>query len=291
MSVIPLSVQNHTAGTAAPYVSSDLHVNFCHTVSIRDLRRTTYYPAGSHLFFLLCTSACSVQSDQYSTALTKDSILYASWQEAGHLQFRCPDDQPGASLIILNFAGTMADDYLSRAGFHAQPVMHAAGHLEEIQTLIRKLTDIHFISEANELLRTALVYQLFAILISCRREQPSAGSSDPAPDHSQGGDYLYSLLDYIRKHVDTVTIEELSRIGGVSRTYIYRLFRKQYGVSPSDFLLRYRLNLAAQKIQAGEDSLENIAFSVGYKTYAGFSTAFQKYFHILPTAARERHSV
>jgi AraC-like DNA-binding protein len=263
-------------------VHSDLYMNFCRQERIRSLRETAFCPAGSHTLFLLCSASGVVRLGRQQYDLAADTVLCIPSSHVGNLIFRC---SPDADITLLNFSGTMAEEYLTRAGFHAASAVRLGDSLEDVRSLIQKLLDIHYITKANELLRTSLLYQLFSVLTACQMRRSQEGQLIGTSNEE---DYLYFFLDYIRKHVDTVSIQDLAKASGLSRTYVFRLFRKRYSMSPSDFILRYRMTLAAHKIQGGSESLDAIATEVGYQTYAGFSTAFQKYFHILPTEA-SRH--
>lgn len=264
---------------------SDLYIHFCRQVLTRSLRTAALFLPGSHTFFLLCTNSGKVRLGRQQYNIEPDTILYAPARSAGNVIFRCPAD---TSVTVLSFSGTMAEEYLARAGFHMSSAARLKDSLGEVRDLITRLTDIRYVTEANELMRTALLYQLFSVLTACNMQRSQEGSR---AGEANDVDYLYFFLDYIRSHVDTVTIQALARAGGLSRTYVYRLFRKRYGMSPSDFILRYRMTLAAHKIQTTSESLKDIAAETGYQTYAGFSTAFQKYFHVLPTAAHRQQDI
>ena len=264
---------------------SDLYIHFCRQVLTRSLRTAALFLPGSHTFFLLCTSSGKVRLGRQQYNIEPDTILYAPARSAGSVIFRCPAD---TYVTVLSFSGTMAEEYLARAGFHMSSAARLKDSLGEVRDLITRLTDIRYVTEANELMRTALLYQLFSVLTACNMQRSQKGSR---AGEANDVDYLYFFLDYIRSHVDTVTIQALARAGGLSRTYVYRLFRKRYGMSPSDFILRYRMTLAAHKIQTTPESLKDIAAETGYQTYAGFSTAFQKYFHVLPTAAHRQQDI
>lgn len=276
---------NIVPGGIAVSALSDLYIHFCRQIPIRSLRTAALFPPDSHTFFLLCTNSGKVRLGRQQYNIEPDTILYAPARSAGSFIFRCPAD---TSVTVLNFSGTMAEEYLARAGFHVSPAAHLKDSLDEVRDLITRLTDIHYVTKANELLRTALLYKLFSVLTACNMQRSQEGSR---AGESNDVDYLYFFLDYIRSHVDTVTIQNLAKAGGLSRTYVYRLFRKRYGMSPSDFILRYRMTLAAHKIQTTQESLKDIAAETGYQTYAGFSTAFQKYFHVLPTAAHRQQDI
>jgi transcriptional regulator GlxA family with amidase domain len=55
---------------------------------------------------------------------------------------------------------------------------------------------------------------------------------------------------------------------------------------PSDLLRRMRLERAAQLVEAGEGSVSEIAYGVGFKSVAHFSNRFQEHFGVRPSAYR-----
>jgi transcriptional regulator GlxA family with amidase domain len=55
---------------------------------------------------------------------------------------------------------------------------------------------------------------------------------------------------------------------------------------PSDLLRRMRLERAAQLVEAGEGSVSEIAYGVGFKSVAHVSNRFQEHFGVRPSAYR-----
>jgi AraC-like DNA-binding protein len=53
---------------------------------------------------------------------------------------------------------------------------------------------------------------------------------------------------------------------GCSREHFSRLFREAIGISPSNYLLQYRLKLAARLLRGNDDKLERIARQSGFSS-------------------------
>lgn len=72
------------------------------------------------------------------------------------------------------------------------------------------------------------------------------------------------------------TLADLAGIAGMSRTVFAERFRKVVGHSAMDYLTRWRMLLARDRLRHTGDSIASIALSVGYQSEAAFSTAFKR---------------
>jgi AraC-like DNA-binding protein len=71
-----------------------------------------------------------------------------------------------------------------------------------------------------------------------------------------------------------VTVEDVARFVGVSRSWLYRSFIKQFSVSPSRYLTELRLSRAALLLQQNQTNVAETSCSVGYLDPEYFSRAF-----------------
>jgi AraC-like DNA-binding protein len=82
------------------------------------------------------------------------------------------------------------------------------------------------------------------------------------------------------------TLETLAREAGSSRTVLAERFGHYVGQSPMQYLMRWRLALAANLLRSSAISLSRIAQDVGYETDTAFSRAFRREFGVPPAAWR-----
>jgi len=85
------------------------------------------------------------------------------------------------------------------------------------------------------------------------------------------------------------TISELARGVGLSRTRLSERFRRFLGESPMAYLGRWRLKLAADILQSSDDSIAQVASTVGYGSEASFNRAFKREYASPPAQFRRRH--
>jgi AraC-like DNA-binding protein len=87
------------------------------------------------------------------------------------------------------------------------------------------------------------------------------------------------------------TVESLARRVGVSRTRFAERFRHFLQTSPMAYLTRWRLKLGADILQSTDDSVAQVAATVGYGSEAAFNRAFGRAFHCPPAQFRRTASV
>lgn len=82
------------------------------------------------------------------------------------------------------------------------------------------------------------------------------------------------------------TIAELARRAGTSRSRLAERFRYFLNESPMAYLTRWRLNLAAGRLQASDEPVAAVAEAVGYQSEAAFNRAFRRQFDLPPAQFR-----
>ena len=83
-----------------------------------------------------------------------------------------------------------------------------------------------------------------------------------------------------------VTLEDISRYVGMSRTYFCQFFKTQYKEGFSDHLTRVRVEKASTMLLHTEKPIPEIALECGFKTVQYFTRAFKKVKGTTPGAFR-----
>jgi AraC-like DNA-binding protein len=80
-------------------------------------------------------------------------------------------------------------------------------------------------------------------------------------------------------HVDPArrwTLQDLAECSGMSRSVFTQKFRKIVGTSAMEYLTRWRMLLAGDRLEETSDAISVVAFSLGYESESAFSTAFKR---------------
>jgi AraC-like DNA-binding protein len=72
------------------------------------------------------------------------------------------------------------------------------------------------------------------------------------------------------------TLESLAERAGMSRSTFAQKFKEKVGETPMEYLARWRMLLAADRLENAGDPISAIALSLGYESESAFSTAFKR---------------
>ena len=72
------------------------------------------------------------------------------------------------------------------------------------------------------------------------------------------------------------TVDDLAQEVGTSRTVLADRFNSVLGQPPIEYITSWRIQLAADRLRSGEDSIAAIAADVGYESEAAFNRAFKR---------------
>ena len=146
----------------------------------------------------------------------------------------------------------------------------------EYATFLARLLNGGDLSNALERSSTALLLDLLA-------EQ--SDRSIPAIDRR-----LLLAKTYLdEQFCNPVRLEQLGAIAHLSRRQLHTLFLRQLGCSPSEYLLRLRMDHARRLLIETDLSIQQVAEQSGYLSLAAFSDRFRRHFGQAPTHFRRSH--
>lgn len=102
---------------------------------------------------------------------------------------------------------------------------------------------------------------------------------------------LSPALEYIKKHYgENLTNERLAAECGISEVYFRKLFVKQFGMPPKQYILDLRINTAKQMLSEGVLKNTAIAEQCGFSSICHFSRLFKQKTGFTPTEYMKRNS-
>jgi AraC family transcriptional regulator len=97
------------------------------------------------------------------------------------------------------------------------------------------------------------------------------------------------VTDYIRANLAAdLSIDELAGQAGLSSFHFARVFRREAGETPHQFVTRLRLEEAARLLRATDQTVLQIAIAVGFESASHFSVQFKRGYGVTPLAYRLR---
>ncbi|AHI11233.1 AraC family transcriptional regulator [Lactobacillus helveticus] len=127
----------------------------------------------------------------------------------------------------------------------------------------------------------SLTSQFFYYLV---KELPNHPPVRKTPKNDQ-----YQIaINYLQKNYTdpNCNIVELCNRLGVSRSFLYSLFRENTNISPQKYLMQLRMEAAKKELQNTTSNLKEIAHKVGYGDEFTFSKAFKRYSGVSPNVFR-----
>ncbi|MCP8615896.1 response regulator transcription factor [Salirhabdus salicampi] len=104
-------------------------------------------------------------------------------------------------------------------------------------------------------------------------------------DHSN---LVTKAVQYIQEHYhEKLNLSVLAQELYANPSYLSRKFRNEVGVTFSDFLLNYRIEVAKQRLKGKGDNISTIAEECGFGSLHYFSSVFKKKTGLTPKAFRQ----
>ena len=183
--------------------------------------------------------------------------------------------------------------YASFIGADDDVLVHNAGLNESNSTFTfplddTMLNDLHAMHTASKSY-DALGYDVTAyfLLVMSRLIRANTQNKNKAvcPMH-----YVNKAIFYVENNYDkSITIKDITSFVKIDRTYLYKLFRKYLGESPTMWLNNYRLNKAVEMMENEDISINEIAYSTGFYDVSHFYKAFSKKFKCSPKTYRDEY--
>lgn len=85
---------------------------------------------------------------------------------------------------------------------------------------------------------------------------------------------------------DEWTLESLAKAASMSRSVFAARFKELVGSAPLEYVTRWRMHLASERLRGGTDGIGQVARDVGYDTESAFGKAFKREVGTTPGAFR-----
>lgn len=103
---------------------------------------------------------------------------------------------------------------------------------------------------------------------------------------------LDSVAEYIRSNLDKeVRITDLAQMIRMSESGLRACFKKTYGLSPKQYLQKYRMSEAKLLLKFSDKTIQQIASQVGFPNIHAFSAWFQKQNGVSPSQWRKEQQI
>ena len=98
-------------------------------------------------------------------------------------------------------------------------------------------------------------------------------------------------LKYIEDNIENVALTAVSNMVCMNYTYFSEFFKKQTGITFSDYVMNVKMRKAKALLQDPLNQIQDVAYEIGYENPKNFTRAFKKYYGISPTDFRKNNIV
>ncbi len=167
----------------------------------------------------------------------------------------------------VGFNGTDARRLVTMAGFSTKtPILHSDDPEETGRRLMR-IAEVSGHSAADDAEMAGSLYLFLAHLIRLNGQRTH---NDP---HQE---YVSNALRYIQyNYANNIGVSDIAQYVGISRSQLYRAFLQDFGISPHDYLQKYRIGEACSLLRNASISIAQVAGSVGFNDPLYFSRVFK----------------
>ncbi len=202
-------------------------------------------------------------------------------------------DAPGKRLGFHLLAQMMSDrrfaiftssDY---AGFRSTLLANACRPFKMPSAQIAAVKRLsEFLAPCSDVLSSAEMGLVRLLCCSILYDTVNALSGPPVPVRPQ---LMEDAVKFLEDHyAERIRIADLVRHIGYGRARLFELFKRHTGLSPNDYLLRFRIRKAQDLLVQTDLSVHEIASMVGMPDSGYFSVMFKRQTGHTPTTYRER---
>ena len=178
----------------------------------------------------------------------------------------------------IGFSGSNANEYLNRTSITNSCVANCKENSKIPQIILNmcEISKTYNPSKSDDIL---LLKELYSLLYALIEEFPKPFEYKDKELHT----YIQDALNFINSnYIHSITVQEIADYVNLSRSYLYKMFIKNLGISPQRYLINLRMYKATLLLKSTKLPIGEVANSVGYSDSLLFSKTFSKHFSMSP---------
>jgi AraC-like DNA-binding protein len=150
---------------------------------------------------------------------------------------------------------------------------------------------IEELAEARPGCQSVVRALVWSLMVRLNRLAPQNSAEEPGaapPDRAKLSMVRPALELMARNYKDPVSMSALAKKCGMSGPHFRRVFKAALGVSPTEYLARFRMSAAAALLKNSSEKIITVAALSGYPTLSNFNRYFKAEFGMSPREYRKR---
>ena len=267
----------YTASTSAKKLFFyPLHIGYFYYEPNYHLKRDSF---DSFLILLVTKGSCEIHLNNTTPVAHKGEVVLLDCYSPH--EYGSPDTWEAS---WLHFDGPLAREYYEH-------IVQASGNIiipRSPQTVGHSLNKICGTFRSGAPLREAslskYILNILTELLLAENKIKTAASPHAAA--------LENTIAYINEHfAEPLSLKDLAAGASLSPFYFTRVFARETGMTPHQYLIATRLNSAKFLLKSTDISIKEIAFNSGFTSESSFCSTFKKWEHITPSEYRSLDSM
>lgn len=97
-----------------------------------------------------------------------------------------------------------------------------------------------------------------------------------------------AVVDYIKQHLaENLSVDKLSALACMSKATFFRVFKREFGLTPVEYIIRERLGEAKRLLRRPLASVADVCLRAGFNNLSHFQSLFKKYEGLTPGAYKK----
>ncbi len=190
------------------------------------------------------------------------------------------DEKAPWKYVYVSFTGTEADALVCDAGLSFDNVIF---HFPADEGMRRDIYAMHTAGKQSAICGYDMLGYFFLVMSRIAKK------SAPPKSSQAGKQYLGRAKRFIEDNYSyEIGTAEIAYHVCLDRTYLYRIFMREEGISPSGYLLKVRMQRAAELLSQTELPIPQIAAAVGLPELSHFYKSFTSIYPMTPKKYREK---
>ena len=178
------------------------------------------------------------------------------------------------SYCWMGFDGVDSSRILSYLGLNNNPIFKFS-EPEQLKLCFSDLIN-YYEKDGNSFAALCKMFEIFSHIIPNRVLK------------TEQSNILNKSIEYIEKnYMNDISVEDIAANFNISRCQLYRIFSSFVNMSPSNYIISYRINHAAELLRTTDLPISDIARLSGFNDSANFYQQFKKIYHRGPKEFRK----
>lgn len=237
-------------------------------------------PEGSpNNILLFCVDGSgTVEIENTAISLSKNHLIIIPANQAH--SYYANTNEPW-SIYWLHYNGQQAERYTQLLAPRVASInINTDQHSELIQIFTSIFIQLELGYSMDVLLHVTSLLHLF--FSSIKKTSTQSSSRQENTSH-----YINDLITYMQKHINqSLSLSVLASTLNISSSHLTHYFKEKTGYAPIDYFIHMKMQKACHRLDTSNDSIKEIAQSLGYNDPYYFSRIFKKTMSLSPRAYR-----